>query len=47
MSKQLHEDVLKTQEVQKSQSFSFVIPSTKCNWKTLPWSRLGYNLQSK
>ena len=26
MSKQLHEDVLKTQEVQKSQPFSFVIP---------------------
>lgn len=29
MSKELHEDVLKTQEVQKSQSFSFVIPTTK------------------
>ncbi len=26
MSKQLQEDVLKTQEVQKSQPFSFVIP---------------------
>ncbi len=25
MSKELHEDVLKTQEVQKSQPFSFVI----------------------
>lgn len=26
MSKELHEDVFKTQEVQKSQPFSFVIP---------------------
>ena len=41
MSKQLHEDVLKTQEVQKSQSFSFVIPTTKCNWKNSTLVRLG------
>lgn len=27
------EDVLKTREVQKYQSFSFVIPTTQCNWK--------------
>ena len=32
MSKELHEDVLKTQGVQKSQSFSFVIPTTKRYW---------------
>lgn len=33
MSKELQEDVLKTQGVQKSQSFSFVIPTTQFNWK--------------
>ena len=33
MSKELHEDVLKTQEVQKSQSFSCVIPLPNISYK--------------
>ena len=41
MSKELHEDV------QKSQSFSFVIPTTKCNWKKLYLGHAWGNLQSQ
>ena len=47
MSKELHEDVLKTQKDQKSQSFSFVIPTTKCNWKKLYLGHAWGNLQSQ
>jgi len=37
----LDTDVFKPSGDQKSQSFSFVIPTTKCNWKKL---YLGYAL---
>lgn len=47
MSKELQEDVLKTQGVQKSKTFLITISTTKRNWETPPCLRLGHNLQSK